>query len=84
MVKTHIQMEPVDGDIDLEQTAVIIIDMQRDFLLPGGFGEKLGNDVTKLARAIGPCRSVLEAARARNMLVIHTREVSLIFCSIVL
>jgi nicotinamidase-related amidase len=70
-----IQMQPRDGTIDLSRTAVLIIDMQRDFLLPGGFGEKLGNDVSKLTRAIQPCRNVLEAARVRNMLVIHTREV---------
>ncbi|GAX22172.1 hypothetical protein FisN_19Lh232 [Fistulifera solaris] len=69
-----IHMKPRDGTIDLERTAVVIIDMQRDFLLPGGFGEKLGNDVSKLTRAIQPCQKVLEAARARNMLVIHTRE----------
>ena len=81
MVKAHIsKMEPRKGDIELEHTAVIIIDMQRDFLLPGGFGEKLGNDVSKLGRAIAPCQQVLAAARARNMLVIHTREVSLPSC----
>ncbi len=68
-------MKPRDGTIDLERTAIVIIDMQRDFLLPGGFGEKLGNDVSKLTRAIQPCQNVLETARARNMLVIHTREV---------
>lgn len=66
--------------IDIKKTAVILIDMQRDFLLPGGFGEKLGNDVSKLAKAIQPCRKVLEAARARGMLVIHTREVSACVC----
>jgi nicotinamidase-related amidase len=48
--------------------------MQRDFLEPGGFGEMLGNDVSKLARAIEPCKKVLTAARSAGMLVIHTRE----------
>jgi nicotinamidase-related amidase len=76
MAQVKLSMEPVDGTIDLSQTAVIIIDMQKDFLLPGGFGEMLGNDVSKLARAIEPCKRVLEAARARDMLIIHTREVS--------
>ena len=42
--------------------------------MPGGFGEGLGNDVRKLHRAIQPCRHVLEAARAANLLVLHTRE----------
>src|SRR4051812_32630508 len=53
---------------------MIIIDMQRDFLEPGGFGETLGNDVSLLAAAVAPCRAVLDAARDARMLVIHTRE----------
>jgi nicotinamidase-related amidase len=48
--------------------------MQRDFLEPGGFGETLGNDVSRLASAVIPIGSVLAAARATGMLVIHTRE----------
>lgn len=69
-----LEMEPQEGDIDLSRSALLIIDMQRDFLEPGGFGEVLGNDVSKLQRAVGPCRSALEAARAKGMLTIHTRE----------
>ena len=56
------------------EVALIIIDMQRDFLLPGGFGESLGNDVSQLAVVIPPLQRVLEAARAGGLLVIHTRE----------
>lgn len=41
---------------------------------PGGFGESLGNDVALLQRAVQPCKALLEAARRRNLLVIHTRE----------
>jgi biuret amidohydrolase len=69
-----IDAEPEPVAIDPARTALIIIDMQRDFLEPGGFGETLGNDVSLLAAAIAPCRAVLEAARRRRMLVIHTRE----------
>jgi nicotinamidase-related amidase len=54
--------------------ALLIIDMQRDFLEPGGFGETLGNDVSRLAAAVPPCRAVLAAARRLGLLVIHTRE----------
>jgi len=54
--------------------ALVVIDMQRDFVDPGGFGEALGNDVSLLRKAIAPTQNVLEAARRRKMLVIHTRE----------
>jgi nicotinamidase-related amidase len=74
MPLTMIEAEPAPLAVDLGRTALIIIDMQRDFLEPGGFGETLGNDVTRLQAAVGPCRAVLEAARKRGMLVIHTRE----------
>ena len=71
---TQIAAEPVPIGIDLARTALIIIDMQRDFLEPGGFGETLGNDVGLLKAAVEPCRQVLAAAREAGMLVIHTRE----------
>lgn len=57
-----------------QTTALMIIDMQNDFCSAGGFGEKLGNDIT-LTRAIIPTiQQVLDSAREQNMLVIHTRE----------
>jgi nicotinamidase-related amidase len=73
-VPTEIAAEPQPVSVDLDRTALIIIDMQRDFLEPGGFGETLGNDVSRLQAAVAPCKAVLEAARAAGMLVIHTRE----------
>jgi biuret amidohydrolase len=73
-MQTMVEAEPAPLSIDLQRTAVVIIDMQRDFLLPGGFGEALGNDVSRLGSAVRPCRQLPEAARARKMLVIHTRE----------
>ena len=69
-----VEAEPGSVAIDPGTTALILIDMQRDFLEPGGFGETLGNDVSLLAAAIEPCRAVLAAARRLGMLVIHTRE----------
>src|SRR5690348_5028318 len=56
------------------QTALIVIDMQRDFLLPGGFGESLGNDVGQLTKVVAPLAQLIEAARAAGIMVIHTRE----------
>src|SRR6187200_2220696 len=69
-----VEAEPGPVAIDPRTTALIIIDMQRDFLEPGGFGETLGNDVSLLQAAVAPLRKVLDAARAARMLVIHTRE----------
>jgi nicotinamidase-related amidase len=74
MPSVTIEAEPGPIAVDLDATALIIIDMQRDFLEPGGFGETLGNDVSRLMAAVGPCRTVLDAARRRGVLVIHTRE----------
>ena len=65
--------EPEPIDLDWSTTALLIIDMQRDFMEPGGFGETLGNDVSQLARAVKPIASVLGAAREMEMLVVHTR-----------
>ena len=66
--------EPGPIELDWAATALLIIDMQRDFMEPGGFGETLGNDVSQLARAVEPIAAVLDAARATGMLVVHTRE----------
>jgi len=66
--------EPGPIELNWTATALVIIDMQRDFLEPGGFGETLGNDVSQLSRAIKPCADVLNAAREAGILVVHTRE----------
>ncbi len=55
-------------------TALVIIDMQRDFIEPGGFGETLGNDVSLLEAIVPACQSVLQAWRQGGGLVVHTRE----------
>ena len=65
MTKITVAAEPAPIAIDLDRTALVIIDMQRDFLEPGGFGETLGNDVSLLQAAVDPCRRVL-AAGARH------------------
>jgi len=74
MRQVTVKAEPAPLSVDLDSAALLIIDMQRDFLEPGGFGAALGNDVSRLQVAVGPCKAVLGAARSLGMLVIHTRE----------
>jgi len=69
-----VEAEPYDFEFVPATCALLIIDMQRDFLEPGGFGEMLGNDVSLLRSTIEPCRRVLDAARKAGILVVHTRE----------
>jgi nicotinamidase-related amidase len=69
-----VNAEPYEFEFDPRSCALMIIDMQRDFVDPGGFGEALGNDVSLLRKAIAPTKTVLDAARKNGMLVIHTRE----------
>ena len=66
--------KPGPFTFDLDSTALVVIDMQRDFLLPGGFGESLGNDVSQLRRTIEPLAALMAAWRAAGLPIIHTRE----------
>lgn len=62
---------------DPARTAVLLIDMQRDFLEPGGFGAMLGNDVAQLGDVAARCADLLAWARAAAVRVIHTQEAHL-------
>jgi biuret amidohydrolase len=73
-VPLAVTARPYELILDPAATALVVIDMQRDFLEPGGFGQLLGNDVSQLARVVEPLAQVLSAVRAAGMLVIHTRE----------
>ena len=69
-----ISAEPRPFALDSSACALLIIDMQRDFLETGGFGEALGNDVAPLRNAIAPIQRLLAAWRRAGLPVIHTRE----------
>jgi biuret amidohydrolase len=69
-----VEAEPYAFEFKPATCALLIIDMQRDFLEPGGFGEMLGNDVSQLRRTIEPNQKLLVAWRAKGLPVIHTRE----------
>ena len=69
-----VHARPYDFPFDPAHTAVLMIDMQRDFLEPGGFGAMLGNDVSLLRPIVPACVRLLGLARAKGMAVIHTQE----------
>jgi nicotinamidase-related amidase len=74
MSPIEISAEPSPFRLIPGRTALIVIDMQRDFLLPGGFGESLGNDVDQLLKVVPSLADLIAAARAAGIMVIHTRE----------
>ena len=69
-----IEAEPYGFEFTPATCALLLIDMQRDFLEPGGFGEALGNDVSQLRRTIEPNQKLLAVWRALGLTVLHTRE----------
>lgn len=70
----QVDAEPYAFEFDSGTACLLLIDMQRDFLEPDGFGAALGNDVDHLRRTIEPTKRVLAAARSAGLTVIHTRE----------
>jgi nicotinamidase-related amidase len=69
-----VDAKPSPFSFDKESVALVVIDMQRDFLEPGGFGESLGNDVSQLRRTIEPLAAFMATWRAAGLPIIHTRE----------
>ncbi len=70
----NIPAQPFAFAADPDRWALVVIDMQRDFIEPGGFGESLGNDVARLAAIVPTVRALLETFRAKGWPIIHTRE----------
>ncbi|TYC64101.1 cysteine hydrolase [Stappia sp. BW2] len=70
----RIDAAPFTFSLDPSATALVVIDMQRDFIEPGGFGEALGNDISHMQRAIAPTGKLLQLFRQKGWPVIHTRE----------
>jgi biuret amidohydrolase len=66
--------KPFEFQFDHATTALIVIDMQRDFLEPGGFGETLGNKVALLQAIVPTTAALIDWCRKNGVLVIHTRE----------
>jgi nicotinamidase-related amidase len=70
----RVEANPFAYDFDIDTTALVLIDMQRDFIEPGGFGETLGNDVALLEAIVPATQTMLKAWREAGGLVVHTRE----------
>jgi len=70
----EVAAQPYPYRFEPASTALVVIDMQRDFIEPGGFGEALGNDVARLGAIVPTVRALLDWARARRLTVLHTRE----------
>jgi nicotinamidase-related amidase len=70
----RVEAEPYEFEFEPDKTALVMIDFQRDFVYPGGFGEALGNDTSPLLKALPPAEKVLKACREAGLFVIHTRE----------
>ena len=74
MTTFRLAATPFEYAFPAARTALVVIDMQRDFIEPGGFGASLGNDVSLLAPAIVPIAALLAAWRQRAWPIVHTRE----------
>ena len=77
MMGTIHAAQPFAFPLHRRRAALVIIDMQRDFVEPGGFGASLGNDVTRLQAIVPTCARVLAAWRRAGAFVVHTREAHL-------
>jgi biuret amidohydrolase len=73
----RIEAEPYEFSFEWPSSMLVVIDMQRDFIEPGGFGQSLGNDISRLSGIIPACQRVLQAWRQQNGLILHTREAHL-------
>ncbi len=69
-----VSARPYDFTFDPAQVALVVIDMQRDFIEPGGFGDALGNDVSRLKDIVPTVAALIGLFRKHGLPIFHTRE----------
>jgi nicotinamidase-related amidase len=69
-----VRAEPYDYSLPPGGTALVVIDMQRDFIEAGGFGHALGNDVSRLEAVVPTVAALIALFRRKGWPIIHTRE----------
>ena len=69
-----LKAKPFDYQVDIDHIALLCIDMQRDFCLPGGFAESLGNNLANIQPCIPVIADLQAAFRKAGLPVIHTKE----------
>jgi biuret amidohydrolase len=74
MTTVSVPARPYDFAFDPSHAALVVIDMQRDFIEPGGFGDTLGNDVSRLKAIVPTVAALIGLFRAHSLPIIHTRE----------
>jgi nicotinamidase-related amidase len=70
----EVEAQPFAYWFEPERVALVVIDMQRDFLEPGGFGETLGNDLAPVIAIVPTVAALIATFRAKGWPILHTRE----------
>jgi nicotinamidase-related amidase len=69
-----VRARPYAFELDMARVALVVIDMQRDFIEPGGFGDALGNDVSRLKTIVPTVAALIALFRSHRLPIVHTRE----------
>jgi ureidoacrylate peracid hydrolase len=70
---TKLEAKPNSLEVDIEKSAIVVVDMQNAFASKGGMLDLAGADITDAPRVVSVVRSVIEAARSKSVPVVHLR-----------
>lgn len=66
-----VQAEPEPIEIDVSQTAVLVVDMQNAFVREGGYFDLTGYDISATTKIIKPCKKIVHTARQKGIKIIY-------------